>query len=243
MTEIGTRGVSETLRKFVDEMPYERWSIFEFVAEAARSLPAGARVADVGAGDAPYRELFAHTRYITVDWEGSEHIAAPASDVVSSADALPVEDSSFDALLLTQVLEHVPDPAAVLSELWRVLAPGGRLFLTAPLAWELHEQPHDYYRYTSFGLEYLVAAAGFEDVEVRARNDCFTTMAQLLLNIRYAMGRAPDGLDPLREEAAQALTDLAEQVAALAPLDSRRIFPLGYSVTARRRAGAGTVDS
>jgi hypothetical protein len=124
----------------------------------------------------------------------------------------------------------------VLRELHRLLAGDGRMFLTAPLVWELHELPHDYYRFTANGLEHLLDAAGFADVQVEPRNDCFTTLAQLLLNIGAAMGRSPDGLDDRRAEASAELAALAEHVAVLAPLDARRILPLGYRATAMKRA-------
>ncbi len=200
----------------------------------AASLPPGSRVADVGAGDAPYRELFAHTRYTTIDWEHSVHPGARASDIVSPADAIAAPDGTFDAVVCMQVLEHVPDPGRVLAEFHRILAPGGSVHLTVPLVWELHELPHDYYRYTAPALEFLLGAAGFGDIEVEARNDCFTTVAQLLRNLHWTMGRAPDGLDGQREEAGAVLVELADMVAALAPLDVNRIFPLGYSASARK---------
>jgi SAM-dependent methyltransferase len=225
----GSLGLTESLRRFIGEFPYERAPILEFVMEAARATPPGARVADVGAGDAPFRELFGHARYATLDWAESVHEGAAGADIVASADAIPVRDGGFDVVLFTQVLEHVPDPARVLSELHRILAGGGRLYLTAPLVWELHEMPHDYYRYTSEGLRHLLEAAGFGSVEVEARNDCFTTLAQLMRNVQWAMGSAPDGLDERRAAARELLSELAEQIAVLAPLDAKRILPLGYS--------------
>ena len=106
--------------------------------------------------------------------------------------------------------------------------------MTAPLAWELHELPFDYYRYTSVGLRYLLENAGFEQVEINARNDCFTTLAQLMRNAGSAMGRAPDGLDERREAATALLNELADQIAEFAPLDVERILPLGYSAVATR---------
>src|SRR6185437_4412540 len=113
-----------------------------------------------------YRELFAHTNYRTLKRENSAREAASESDFVGGADSIRVADETFDAVLLTQVLEHVREPLRVVRELHRVLKRGGRLFLTAPLVWELHDLPHDFYRFTENGLRYLVEEAGFIDVEI-----------------------------------------------------------------------------
>jgi SAM-dependent methyltransferase len=231
---VGKLGLSERLRLFVEEMPFERTPILEFMRHAAERLPPGSRVADVGAGDAPYREIFDHVQYYTVDWENSPHQGGQQVDLTASADAIPVPDESFDAVLLTQVLEHVPEPARVITELHRVLSPGGWLFLTAPLAWELHELPFDFYRYTGPGLEFLLGQAGFTDIAVTPRSDSFRALAQLIRNISHSMGRAPDGLDDRREAAAGVLLRLSEEIAALAPLDIERRLPLGYVAEAKR---------
>jgi SAM-dependent methyltransferase len=193
-------------------------------------------VADVGAGDAPYAELFAHAEYVTVDWSGTAHDTPGGVDVVAEAHALPIADGALDAVILTQVLEHVPDPAAVLAELHRVLVPGGRAFIAVPLLWEEHEAPHDYFRYTRYGLGRLLADAGFEDVEIQPRSDCFTALAQLALNARWAMGSAPDGLDAERAEAADRLEEIAEELSDLAHLDAQRSLTLGYTAIATRPA-------
>jgi SAM-dependent methyltransferase len=234
LTTFDRRRLSEPLREFVAEMPWERESIVEWVGLAAATVPPGARVLDVGAGDAPYRELFGHVEYVTSDWEQSPHEGAAGVDVVAAADSLPVPDGDFDAVLLLQVLEHVPEPGRVIAELHRVLRPGGRLVLTAPLVWELHELPHDYYRYTGPGLEHLLRAAGFEEIVVEPRNDAFTTLAQLMTNVSWTLGRAPDGLDERREQAGEMLRELAAELAELAPLDTRRILPLGFRAKAVR---------
>jgi len=228
----GTRAVSEELRAFVEEMPYERRSILAFVRGVADSLPSGAVVLDVGAGKAPYRELFAHCDYRTTDWEHSVH--GLDVDFIAPADALPLEDEAVDAVLLTQVLEHVSDPSAVLSETARVLRGGGGAFLSVPFVWELHELPFDFWRFTPSSLEQLLTGAGFVDTVIEPRNDCFTTIAQLLRNLRWAMGEAPDGRDAERRTAADLLDDLAERIAGLAPLDLNGILPLGWTATARR---------
>lgn len=234
MAVVPVRGISEALREFVTEQPYERIGILEFVRREARLLAPGTVVLDVGAGDAPYRELFAHTDYRTVDWAASVHDLARASDFVASADALPVEDASVGAVVFTQVLEHVPDPVAVLTEAHRVLVPGGRLLVTVPLVWELHEEPHDYWRYTPHSLRYVTRRAGFAEIEIDARGDCLATLAQLLRNVGYLMGSAADGLDEQRREAATWLGALGDAIADLGELDARRVLPLGYSLTAVR---------
>lgn len=228
-------GASESLRAFVEEFPYERRSILAFVVEVAESLPAGTTILDIGAGDAPYRELFGHCEYLTSDWEQSVHEHAREADFVASADALPLDDGAVDAALLTQVLEHVPNPSAVLREAARVVRPGGGVFLTVPFVWELHELPHDFWRFTPASLERLLTDAGLVEIQIEPRNDCFSTVAQLLLNVRGVMGRSDDGQDPQREEAAELLEELARRLAALAPLDVARILPLGWAVKARRR--------
>jgi SAM-dependent methyltransferase len=229
---------SEALREFVAEMPWEREPILAWVAQTARELAPGSRVLDVGAGDAPYQEFFAHTEYVTSDWAQSVHEGAGAADVVAAADDLPLAGESFDAVLLLQVLEHVPAPVRVLAELRRVLRPGGAITLTAPLAWEQHEMPHDYFRYTAPGLEHLLREAGFEDVVVEGRGDSFSALAQLMTNISWNLGRAPDGLDAQREAAAAMLRDVAGRFAELAPLDVARVLPLGFQARARRPAVA-----
>jgi SAM-dependent methyltransferase len=230
----GRLGITEELRSFVGEMPDERGSILAFVREVADSLPPDAVILDVGAGDAPYRELFGHCEYVTCDWVGSAHEWAGEVDVVASADALPLADGSVDAALLTQVLEHVPNPAAALSEVARVLRGGGGVFVTVPFVWELHELPFDFWRFTPASLERLLADAGFVHIAVEARTDCFTTLAQLMRNVGSAMGRAPDRRDGERDAATALLAQLADRVAELAPLDVNGILPLGWTARASR---------
>jgi SAM-dependent methyltransferase len=229
------RGLSAGLLGFLDESPLERDSVLAAVRRFAEMLPPGSRVVDLGAGDAPYRELFGHVSYVTVDWGHSPHEDADAVDVVASLDTrLPFDDGAFDAAMLTQVLEHVPAPEIVVSEAHRVIRAGGSLLVTVPFVWEEHERPFDFYRYSSGGVRHLLEHAGFTEVVVRPRTDCFSTLAQLMRNVGWAMGRAPDGLDDARREASELLTRLSDAVAALAPLDAQHIFPLGWEAVARR---------
>ncbi len=227
-------GASHRLRFFVEEVPLERRRIAEFVARAARELVPGARVLDAGAGEAPYRELFGHCDYVTVDWEQSPHPGGRSADVIASLEQLPLADSSFDAVISTQVLEHVPDPGAVLRELNRVLRPGGRLWLTAPLVAEVHEEPYDFFRYTPHGLASLLAGAGFDEVRIAPLTGYFTTMAQLARNCGLATGVRAGHADLPRRVLAAVFRGVAKPLPLLDRLDTRRALPLGYACRAVR---------
>jgi SAM-dependent methyltransferase len=231
---LGKLGISEELRRFTREMHYERMPILEFVMAVAADTQSDVTVLDLGAGDAPYRELFAHTNYVTSDWEKSPHMGGANADIVAPITDLPVEDASVDLVLCTQVLEHVSDPEAALVECLRVLKSRGRIAITVPFVWQLHELPFDYFRYTHTALDHLLERAGFTDIEIHRRNDSFTTLAQLMLNVGATMGRAADGLDKRREQVEALMYDLAGQIARFAPLDIARVLPLGYTALARR---------
>ena len=225
------------VRRFVAESPINRAHIAAFVAEAAGSIAAGARVLDAGAGAAPYRDLFAHTRYTTADWAQSMHPEALASDVVAPLDDLPLDDGSFDAGLATEVLEHVPDPVTVLRELHRVLVPGGRLWLTTPLVWELHEEPHDHARYTDHGLRDLLHRTGFGEVAVRPFGGWFATAGQVLRSYGSVTGRGAPGRPLPGRLASSVLWRAGPLVARLDRADPRQGLPLGYGTAARKPAG------
>lgn len=126
----------------------------------AAQIPPDSMVLDAGAGIAPYRGLFTHTRYESADFEMVDK-AYGRSTYVCDLKAIPVEDARFDYIVFNQVMEHLPDPKAVLTELYRVLKPRGRMIYSGPLFYEEHEQPYDYYRYTQFGVRYLMEGVGF----------------------------------------------------------------------------------
>ena len=120
---------------------------------------------DVGCGSKPYRALFATDTYIGLEIDSLQARARQVADCYYDGGRFPFEDGRFGAVLCNQVLEHVFEPGAFLDEIGRVLAPGGKLLLTVPFVWDEHEQPHDYARYSSFGLKYLLEQRGFVVIE------------------------------------------------------------------------------
>lgn len=87
-------------------------------------------------------------------------------DICGTAYFLPIEESTYDCVLSTSVLEHLEEPSKALLESIRVLKPGGYGIFTLPLFWHLHEEPRDFFRYTKYGLNYLFESAGFEILEI-----------------------------------------------------------------------------
>lgn len=130
---------------------------------------------DAGAGTLTYRSLAKkHTQtYTSVDFKKTH----PELDRVEDVQALTFANNSFDTILCVEVLEHVPYPAKALAQFYRLLRPGGTLILTVPHMGYLHNEPHDYYRFTNYGLDVLLSDAGFE-IESIESNGGFLSFIQ-----------------------------------------------------------------
>ena len=119
-------------------------------------------VLDAGAGEARHRAYFPRGRYVAVDsgtgdpgWDYSR------LDVCGNLECLPLLPQSVDAILCIVVLEHTRHPREVLCEFARVLKPGGACILVVPFLWEEHQAPHDYFRFTRYGMETLFGGLPF----------------------------------------------------------------------------------
>src|SRR5579883_1464818 len=132
-------------------------TIEDFVRGVAVEIPAGKRVLDAGAGEGRFKSLFAHTEYVGIDFaQGDPAWNYSKLDVIGQLEHLPFPDLSFDHILSIVVLEHTPQPGRVIEEFRRVLKPGGMVHLVVPHMWEEHQRPHDFFRFTSGGIRYLL---------------------------------------------------------------------------------------
>ncbi len=122
---------------------------------------------DVGCGAKPFAPVFAGRvrRYWGSDLAASRYLGASRPDAFATAEAQPFRAASFDTVLGLSMLTYLPEPGRMLAEAHRVLRPGGVLILEFTQMVPLHDEPHDYFRFTRFGAEYLLRRAGFEPLE------------------------------------------------------------------------------
>ncbi|MFZ0429385.1 MAG: class I SAM-dependent methyltransferase [Acidobacteriota bacterium] len=234
----GYHGIFEVLPEFLKRRihPLE-YAIRDFVRAAAAERPS--LVVDAGAGESRFRPLFKDSWYVGIDRAvGDAAWNYGGLDAVADLEAIPLRPGVADAVLNTQVLEHVPDPAATIREMARILKPGGRLFLTAPQGWHEHQQPHDFFRFTRFALEAMLRDGGFSSWEIDALGGFFHYLGHRLTYIPKVAFLDRRGLlrvlfYPL-ELLSMGLFCFVLPVACyyLDRLDSKREFTLGYSVRA-----------
>jgi SAM-dependent methyltransferase len=167
------------------------WPAIEMaVATAFQGLgPERPLIVDLGCGKRPYASLFGAARVIGVDL-GTKG-ASP--DVIADAAALPLAQGCADIVFCAQVIEHVPEPHRLIAECHRVLAPGGWLVLSGPFWWPLHEEPHDYFRFTCHGFESLLRRAGFAQISVHPDSGSLTQLALAAIELlpRWAAPLVP----------------------------------------------------
>jgi SAM-dependent methyltransferase len=149
------------------------------------------RLLDLGAGEAVYRDFFLDhaDEYIALDWTSSYH-DTKVDVVVDLNRPLPLASGVADTVVSISVLEHLCEPGTMIAEAFRILKPGGSLVLQVPWQWWIHEAPHDYFRYTPFGLNYLLSKAGFEGIQIHPLAGFFTTA---VLKFNYFTNRFVGG--------------------------------------------------
>jgi ubiquinone/menaquinone biosynthesis C-methylase UbiE len=197
------RGVGANLRALVkgwlkkspvfnfNQVERDRW-----VRRQAAGLPAQSAVLDLGAGTGPYRQFLSHCSYKTQDFSAltpeqlRDYKGYGSIDYVCDATAIPVPDNHFDVVLCTEVLEHVPEPIKVIEEIARVLKPGGKLLLTAPLCSGIHQEPYHFYGgYTPYWYQKFLTRAGFLYITIEPNGGFFKHYGQE--SVRFAKMLTP----------------------------------------------------
>ncbi len=218
-----TRAVARGSRSTVD-------LIAAAYAGMMRRRPLGT-VLDLGCGAVPLYALYRSygaTQVIAVDWPSSEHGSMFVDTFADLARPLPIRDMSVDTVVLADVLEHVPRPELLVSESARALRARGVLFIGVPFLYPIHEQPHDYHRYTEFRLRQLCADHGLKVLALDPYGGAF----DVLIDISAKLTQGVPGLRSLVDVVALANARLGSRIRAV----SARRFPLGYTVVAEKAA-------
>jgi SAM-dependent methyltransferase len=190
----GPAGARAVASRAADAGPLARAIRQAIAADVAPGGP-GQRVLDVGCGSKPYAPWFAD---IASDYVGVDARRGPYVDVVAAAESLPLASSSFDVVLSTQTLEHVPEPAAAVREMHRVLKAGGVLLLSTHGTAVYHPGPGDFWRWTQEGLPKLVNDNGaWRELRLESAGGTFACFGYLFGFYLDAALRGP-ALAPLR---------------------------------------------
>lgn len=159
--------------------------IADLVAEAYGNTlneHAHGKLLDLGCGKSPlyiaYKDLVTET--VCADWPSSLHENPHLDLFCDLTGKLPFESGTFDSIILSDVLEHIPNPDQLCLELARILAPSGKVFINVPFFYWLHERPHDYYRYTEFALKRFIENSDMDLVHFQAIGGSVEVMADML---------------------------------------------------------------
>jgi SAM-dependent methyltransferase len=164
-----TKYVRKSGRLMASRDPHEVDVASRFIADRTAELYDGhfklhakGRLLDLGCGKAPLYDAYRSyvTDAICVDWGNSLHKNDHLDFEADLTQALPFQDGEFDTIVLSDVLEHIPDPDRFCLEIARVLSPAGKLIMNVPFFYWLHEKPYDYYRYTEFALRRFMEQSG-----------------------------------------------------------------------------------
>jgi SAM-dependent methyltransferase len=190
------------------------------------------RLLDLGCGKAPLYGAYAPlvSDVTCVDWAPGDYIDRHCD----LSQPLPFEDGRFDTIVLSDVLEHIAEPAQLWREMTRVLAPGGHVIMNVPFYYSIHAHPHDYYRYTNFALERFVQLNHLELRVIEPLGGINEILADLLAKALSKLPLVGPPLAMALQAAAGAFarTGVGAKIARV----SSRHFPLGYFMIARRPA-------
>ena len=144
-------------------------------------------ILDIGCGDKPFRNYFTDVDYKGIDFKNyslNKDLKGGKPDFYftqkySKNFELPFKKSSFNSIVSFQVLEHHMKPDKMLSEISRITKKGGYILISAPFLGGIHEEPHDYQRFTKYGLTNLFESNHFKIIEIKEQGSLFSTISML----------------------------------------------------------------
>lgn len=193
---------------------------------------------DLGCGEMPFKNWLLNyaDQYTGVDWGGTLH-ELKADILADLSEPLPINSEVADTVMSLSVMEHLREPQVFLYEAHRILKFGGTMILQVPFMWWVHEAPHDYYRYTKYGLRYMLEKAGFTEIAVYPQTGFWVMW---ILKFNYQTTRLIRGPWPVRKLIAMLLRIVWWVNQRMAPLLDKywqsEGETAGYFVVARKTA-------
>jgi SAM-dependent methyltransferase len=238
----GRRALRRWLHFAVNTPLHPKWLVVRHRAERIRWVAsrAGGLVLDVGCAGSALRPMLRCERYVGLDHpETAVGLYRTRPDAFADASHLPIVDASVDTVLLVDVLEHVLEPDTALAEAARVIKPGGKVLITMPFSYPMHDQPHDFQRWTVHGWKHRLRRAGLKAVVIEENGSAAEAAAANL-----CMALAQGGLEALARRSWRAIAMvllpplvLASNLCGLLAgwlLPARDFMPAGYLVEAQR---------
>jgi ubiquinone/menaquinone biosynthesis C-methylase UbiE len=217
-----------------------------WIERTLKQLPAGGRILDAGAGERPFRKFCGHLNYVSQDFSAYDGQGDGKGlqtktwnqeelDLVCDITAIPEPAASFDAVLCTEVLEHVPNPVAALAELSRLVRTGGHLVLTAPFCSLTHFAPFHFATGLSrYFYRHHLPQLGWEILQIDENGNFFEFVAQELRRVRGTAGRYAATELSAEESAALHSTLLLMERLSAADKGSNELLCFGLHVLARK---------
>jgi SAM-dependent methyltransferase len=196
------------------------------------------KLLDLGCGKVPLYQ--AYRAYISdnicVDWQNSMHENAHIDYECDLTKTLPFGDCEFDTILLSDVLEHIPNPEALFYEMSRILKPAGRILLNVPFFYRLHEEPHDYYRYTEYALRRFARLANMQVLHLICIGGSPEIAADMFAKHVRIVPLIGGGVAKIVQSGTAAFVKTA--IGRRISQRSSKGFPLGYFLVLERPAGS-----
>jgi SAM-dependent methyltransferase len=197
-------------------------------------IHARGRLLDLGCGKVPLYEVYRPyiVDNICVDWQNTPHRTEHLDYETDLTRELPFREGEFDTIILSDVLEHVPEPEHVCGEIARILSPGGKLLMNVPFYYWLHETPYDYYRYTEFALRRFMERSGMRLLQLHAIGGAPEIMADILAKnvIRLPVLGAPAAMFSQWAVSICRRTSIGRRISNA----TAESFPFGYFLVAEK---------
>ena len=225
-----------------NQLNREKW-----LKKTLKKIPKGKKILDAGAGELQYKKFCSHLKYVSQDFGGYDGRGDEKGfqmqewdnsglDIVSDIAKIPVKDSSFDAVMCIEVLEHIPHPIEAIKEFSRIIKPNGYLVMTAPVSSLTHFAPYYFYNgYSQYWYQKYLSDYKFEIIELKFNGNWFEAIAQELRRTSFMISEyAPESKWSRADEIAMNRLLSTLEKSSLADQGSEVLHSHGIHVLARK---------